>query len=303
MPTVQAARRRARRSGVISVNSTLYKRTADYNRVADYRAEYPVQWRLYTGNMGSGWNFAGAGGSILHKRGWQAKASAPPVRVAALLAFAAMCFAQPRAPVLVELFTSEGCSSCPAADRLLEKLDPQAIVLSEHVDYWDHQGWKDPFASHAFTARQESYSRILSVEGVYTPQMVIDGDREFVGSDGRRATEAIAKAIRRKKAEVRLSRMDAGLQVEISAAPGSADVFLAVADDSATSQVAAGENSGRSLHHVAVLRSLQKIGSVKRGGGFSRLVELPRGAASQRAIVFVQESGPGKVCGAAMLAP
>ncbi len=216
-------------------------------------------------------------------------------------ALATMCSAQSRVPVLVELFTSEGCSSCPPADRLLEKLDTQAIVLSEHVDYWDHQGWKDPFAAHAFTARQQAYGRMLNLEGVYTPQMVIDGDKQFVGSDGSQASQAIARAVHRKKAEVRLLRTDAGLQVEVNAAPGSAEVFLALAEEGATSQVSAGENSGRRLHHVAVLRSLQKIGSVKRGGGFSRLVELPRGAAAQRAIVFVQEPGPGRVSGAAML--
>jgi len=222
-------------------------------------------------------------------------------RILFFAALVGVCSAQSRAPVLVELFTSEGCSSCPPADRLLEKLDPEAIVLSEHVDYWDHQGWKDPFATHAFTTRQQAYGRILNTEGVYTPQMVIDGQKEFVGSDGKQAGEAIARAARGKKAEVRLSRSDAGLQVDVSAAPGSADVFLALADDSATSQVAAGENNGRRLRHVAVLRSLQKIGAVKRGGGFSRLVELPRGTEAQRVIVFLQDSGPGRVSGAAML--
>ena len=226
-------------------------------------------------------------------------------RARAFLAAAliATCHAQTRAPVLVELFTSEGCSSCPPADRLLEKLDPTAIVLSEHVDYWDHQGWKDPFSSHAYTVRQEAYSRIFNTDGPYTPQMVVDGETQFVGSDAGRATEAIAGQARRKKAEVRLARSDAGLQVDVGAAPAAADLYLVLAQASAASQVFAGENRGRRLQHVAVARSLQKIGSVKRGAGFSRLVELPRTAAAERVIVFLQESGPGRVSGAAMLAP
>jgi len=219
-------------------------------------------------------------------------------------AFLVTCAAQPRVPVLVELFTSEGCSSCPPADRLLEKLDPQAIVMSEHVDYWDHQGWKDTFSSPVFTARQQSYGRILNLESVYTPQMVVDGEKEFVGNDAGKATQSIATAVRRKKAEVRLSRTPAGVQVDVASAPGSADVFLVLAEDSATSQVAAGENSGRQLHHVAVVRSLQKIGTVKRGAAFSRLVELPANTTGgKRLIVFLQESGPGRVSGAAMISP
>jgi hypothetical protein len=226
-----------------------------------------------------------------------------PNLVLALLSFVVTCAGQSRTPVLVELFTSEGCSSCPPADRLLEKLDPQAIVLSEHVDYWNHQGWKDPFSSAAFTARQQQYSRMLNVADVYTPEMIVDGETEFNGSDSKQALQAIAKAASRKKADVRIVRTDAGLRVEIEGVPGSADVFLALAEDSASSQVSAGENNGRQLHHVAILRSMQKIGSVKRGAGFSKEVELPRPAAAQRVIVFLQPSGLGRVSGAAMLPP
>jgi hypothetical protein len=184
----------------------------------------------------------------------------------------------------------------------LQKLDPQAVVLSEHVDYWNQLGWKDPFSSAVFTSRQQAYARMMQTEGPYTPQMVVDGEAQFVGSDAARAVTAIGRAAKTKKAEVRLVRTDAGLQVEAAAAPGSADVFLALADESDASQVSAGENNGRRLQHIAVVRSLRKIGSVKRGATFSKLVELPRETAGQRAVVFLQESGPGRVSGAAVLA-
>jgi hypothetical protein len=203
-------------------------------------------------------------------------------------------------PVLVELFTSEGCSDCPPADRLLAHLDGQAIVLSEHVDYWDHLGWKDPFSASQFSRRQQDYCTQLSSQGPYTPQMIVDGETEFVGSDATRAAAAIAKAARRPKAEVKLSRSPAGLQVEIASPPAGGDVWLALADDRDASQVVAGENRGRHLEHVAVVRSLRKIGSVKRGGSFSHLVELPAASAPQRVVVFVQEPGEGRVTGVAL---
>ena len=200
-----------------------------------------------------------------------------------------------RAPILVELFTSEGCSSCPPADRLLESLDSQVIVLSEHVDYWDRLGWRDPFSAHANTVRQEGYARGFGTTGPYTPQMVIDGVTEFVGNDTRRATVEIARARTREKIGVHLTRTASGVQVQIDPAPKSAEVWLALADDRATSQVAAGENKGRQLHHVAILRSLRKLGSVKRGAAFEQSVAVPAGTG--RVIVFVQDSGLGKVYG------
>lgn len=202
-----------------------------------------------------------------------------------------------RAPVLIELFTSEGCSSCPPADRLLQQLDPRAIVLSEHVDYWNQLGWKDPFSSHASTVRQEDYSHRLNTEGPYTPQMVVDGSTEFNGSDAAKAARAVADASRHPKADVRIARTASGLEVNVSGAPHSAQIFLAIAENAAASQVSTGENQGKHLQHVAVLRSLRKIGSVKKGGTFTQAISAPDGA--QRVIVFVQEPDLGTVDGAA----
>lgn len=208
-----------------------------------------------------------------------------------------------RASVLVELFTSEGCSSCPPADRLLEKLDPNVIVLSEHVDYWNHQGWTDPYSSPIFSERQRDYGRQFNLDSVYTPQMVVDGSAQFNGSDVRRAAREVADAAGRRKSTLHISRNGAELRVEVDEAIGSADVFMALTQPSGDSRVSGGENRGRRLHHVSIVRSLRKIGSVNRGGVFSRIVRLPGSASAQRVVVFLQQSGGGRISGAAMLPP
>jgi len=206
-----------------------------------------------------------------------------------------------RLPVLVELFTSEGCSSCPPADRHLQQLDSEVIVLSEHVDYWDRLGWKDKFSSPAFTERQETYAKQFGLDSPYTPQMVVDGVAQFTGGDTRRAIVEIDKAGSRPKADILLGRTAAGVDVAIEAVPHECDIWLALADNSDVTRVAAGENRGRTLSHVAVVRSIRKIGYVKRGGTFSRQVELPASANGQRIVVFLQEAGQARVFGVAML--
>lgn len=151
-------------------------------------------------------------------------------------AFATAGAGPTRAPILVELFTSEGCSSCPPADQLLAQIDPHAVVLSEHVDYWDHDGWKDPYSSNQFTRRQESYGHGFGVE-VYTPEMVVDGAAAFNGSDARRAQAELEKAEQHKKADVKLARAPGGLDITVENAPHSAAVYLVFAENRAASQV------------------------------------------------------------------
>ncbi len=230
------------------------------------------------------------------------------------------------APVLVELFTSEGCSSCPPADALLQQLErsqpvagAQLIVLSEHVDYWNHIGWTDPYSSRFFSDRQNSYSGRFGLSSVYTPQMVVDGSTEFVGNDSRLATQAVQKALGQQKVPVRISNIslespkvlrvhvDAGALPEASKAP-KADVYLVVALNHAESQVLRGENSGRKLTHVGVVQSLTKIGSLEAGKGFAQDVRVKVDSKSDpnnldmtnmRVIAFVQQAGQRQVLGAA----
>jgi hypothetical protein len=215
-----------------------------------------------------------------------------------------------RSPVLVELFTSEGCSDCPPADTLLEKLDQvqpvagaDVIALSEHVDYWNSLGWSDPWSSALFSRRQESYAQRFHISGPYTPQMVVDGASEFVGSDGRAAVSKISAAAKAEKVRVRISRVGANVRVEVDAGRHQGGVFLAEAKNRTSSEVLRGENKGRSLHHIAVVRRLEQIGQWTGQAPFSKELAIAERAPDVRLIAFVQESGNGRVWGAAMLAP
>jgi len=220
-----------------------------------------------------------------------------------------------RVPVLVELFTSEGCSSCPPADVLLESLDrtqpvagAEIVVLSEHVDYWNQIGWTDPFSSPRYSQRQQGYAKRFGLDGGYTPQMVVDGGTEFVGSDGRRALSDIGKAARAPKATVRISPTGnpSRARVDVEGAVNG-DVFVAVALNEAVSQVMRGENKGRKLSHVAVVQSLIQIGKVSSGASFSKEIDLPTDKNvdphKYRIAAFVQERGQGRVLGTALLRP
>lgn len=199
-----------------------------------------------------------------------------PLLISLLLAFGAFDTV-PKTPVLVELFTSEGCSSCPPADALLASLlreqpvaDVEIVPLAFHVDYWDHQGWKDPFGSKAFSSRQAAYAKIFGAE-IYTPQMVVDGRNEMNGSDEQTVRRVVREAASRPHLPLRVEARSVGtsvrLSIDLPAAPADAepiDVLVALAEDDLSSVVRRGENGGRTLGHVAVVRKLESLGTLER---------------------------------------
>jgi hypothetical protein len=233
-----------------------------------------------------------------------------------------------RSPVIVELFTSEGCSSCPPADAVLERLQQtqpvagaEVIALGEHVDYWNYIGWSDPFSSAAFSARQETYARALGQQDrVYTPQMIVDGQTEFNGSVMNKALEAIAKAARSPKADVRIvipetktqkDNQEIRFNVSVKNVPpvdrgDVAEVILALTEDKLSSNVTRGENSGRKLAHTAVVREMRALGRVdpatKTFDSEKTMAIADRWKRDDlRVVVFVQERAQRRVLGAAVL--
>ena len=196
-----------------------------------------------------------------------------------LLSFAGFGESQPqsRVPVLAELFTSEGCNSCPPADRLLEMLLEEqplegiyVVPLSEHVTYWDHQGWKDPFGSPQFTARQQQYGLRFNLDSVYTPQLVIDGTREFVGSDKQSIERALSGATKAPKPALTVAATERDSMIEVSASgPGlkvesDAEVWFAITEDHMSIDVKRGENADKTLKHSGVVRVLRSAGNADR---------------------------------------
>ncbi|MBV8630537.1 MAG: DUF1223 domain-containing protein [Silvibacterium sp.] len=217
-----------------------------------------------------------------------------------------------RTPVLVELFTSEGCSSCPPADVLLQAMDREqpvpgarVIVLSEHVDYWNYEGWRDPFSSAEVTARQEAYARRFGQDSAYTPEAVIDGSWGMNGSDRHGLLTTIEEAAKRPKLEIALADISAqggSVEANVSAAAHPrADLYAVLADDHDQSSVSGGENSGRHLEHVAVLRSIEKVGPLDNG--FNRQIHIPlpnsTHAREIRLLIFAQERWTGRIVGVA----
>ncbi|HZR24652.1 MAG TPA: DUF1223 domain-containing protein [Vicinamibacterales bacterium] len=218
-------------------------------------------------------------------------------------------------PVLVELFTSEGCESCPPADDLLARIvaaqpieGARVIALGEHVDYWDQLGWKDRFSSAAFTNRQQVYTGQLRNDGPYTPQLVVDGRLECVGSDASAARKLIATAATAAHGTASMSWNGATATVAVEALPQKAtdraDILLAITEDRLVSKVTRGENRGRTLTHVAVVRQLMTIGEAI---GASATAERPVTLAPDwnrdhlNFVAFVQQRRNGPVLASATI--
>jgi len=223
-----------------------------------------------------------------------------------------------RTPVIVELFTAEGCSSCPPADELLIRLQqerpvPEAdvIVLGEHVDYWNQLGWPDRFSAHLYTDRQQEFAAALGVENVYTPQMVVNGQAEFNGADGPRAVREIRRAASSPHSSVSLVRKDPsvlGLTIQ-QFPPGtrSVEILLAITEDSLASDVRRGENVGRRLTHTGVVRSLVSVARLDARKSPEFTSELPLllredwNRENLRAVVLIEVRGSHRIIGAAQL--
>lgn len=219
----------------------------------------------------------------------------------------------PRA-VLVELFTSEGCSSCPPADALLGHLRQdlaregiEVVPLGFHVDYWNSLGWRDRFSAADFSRRQEQYAGSLGLDGPYTPQMIVDGSTEFVGGNAAEAQKAIAAAANGPaRAEIAISLKSAdtvSIQVKVpSRGGGVVHIALAITEDNLSTKVGAGENNGRELRHAAVVREFRPLGHC---GGESCKTDVHLAIAKEwkradlRVVAFAQQGETGKVLGAA----
>jgi hypothetical protein len=218
--------------------------------------------------------------------------------IAATLLLCTIVSAGDRVPVIVELFTSEGCSSCPPADDLLadlERRQPIAnadlIVLSEHVDYWNSLGWQDPFSAPVFTQRQQSYAAMLRSTDVFTPQTVIDGHFATVGSRRTDILKAIKASAQSAKPDLQITVSREGDTVIIGVpATTRGNVWVALTEASVVSRVKHGENVGKTLQHVGVVRSLKKL-----SGNQTRIIVDKSWRSDLRVVAFVQDGESGKI--------
>src|SRR5947209_5580821 len=230
--------------------------------------------------------------------------------VSAADAMARLAHADPRA--VVELFTSQGCSSCPPADRIIGELakDPNVIALSMPIDYWDYLGWKDTLADSRFTARQKAYSRVRGDRDVYTPQVVVNGAAHVIGSDRGRIEGAIDTT---KKAEgvmsVPVSMSLSGKQINVSVAASTktpakhGEVWICSVSKSVPIAIGRGENRGREVTYHNVVRNLLKVGDWNgSAGNWTVPLENISREGVDAAVVYVQDGSrdsPGPMLGAA----
>jgi hypothetical protein len=217
----------------------------------------------------------------------------------------------------VELFTSEGCSICPPADALLARLprllpDVDVIQLSEHVDYWNNLGWQDRFSAPLFSMRQQDYGRMFRLESVYTPEMVVNGTTEFSGSDAQRAQQEISKAASGPSAAATIAYSGKNVHLHAEKFPQGTrniDVFLAVTETNLETQVKAGENNGRRLRHVGVVRTLAGVGhfDARKGGVYNADTRINLDpdwhVENLKLVMLVQDRSNRKIIGAATLRP
>jgi hypothetical protein len=217
-------------------------------------------------------------------------------------------------PVVVELFTSEGCSSCPPADAMLIKLSHQRntnianlILMEEHVEYWNDGGWHDRFSGPSYTQRQYDYVKDLRLKTAYTPQIVIDGHLQASGNNPAEVQQFLLQAAKASKpAAVTLHLTSADkLQVTIdNPSRAKVEILFAVTEDDLTTKVGAGENGGRTLAHSAVVRELHKVGTTS-DDKFDKVINLPDKPdwkkPDLRAIVLLQNPSSGEILGAAQI--
>lgn len=206
---------------------------------------------------------------------------------------------------LIELFTSEGCSSCPAADEVLEEIqkkysDKSVLVLGYHVDYWDKLGWKDIFSDGSFTQRQEYYSNIFHLNSVYTPQVVINGSKEFIGSNKTKLITSIEEQLKESSAvSIRLNvvqNTEGKIGVHYSAEGADAkkdQAILVLIQKMAANEIKKGENKGRTLHHINIVRNIFYLPLKEKTTSFT----LPTGLWKEDVFVagFIQDKRSGMI--------
>lgn len=222
--------------------------------------------------------------------------------------FTSQIFSQTqKTPVLIELFTSEGCPTCPPADRLLARLEneqlyekTEVITLALHVDYWNKADWKDEYSSAIFSRRQDIYAQAFRTGEVFTPQMIVDGRTHFIGSNAADARKAIVENAKNEKANVELSFENESLKIEISKMPKheNASIFLAVVEG----DLKANKNRGADYRHVSVVRELKSLGLItaeKNEFSAEQIVQFNKAWKKEnlKFVVFVQENQSRKILG------